>query len=256
MKSFIAFTKKELIGNLRGGKVFILTGIFILLGIMNPTVAKLTPIIMDLLAESLEESGMSILQIEVNALTSWAQFFKNIPMALIAFVCMYSNIFSGEYGKGTLVLILTKGFARYKVVLSKTTVMVLLWTAGYWLCYGVTYFGTALFWDNDTVPNIFFAGFAWWLFGIMTISFITLFSVISKNYIGTLLITGGAIFILYLISLLPKIALYIPTSLMYSTNLILGIEYTDDYIKTIIIASITTIACIIASIPIFNKKQL
>ena len=90
----------------------------------------------------------------------------------------------------------------------------------------------------------------------MTISFITLFSVISKNYIGTLLITGGAIFILYLISLLPKIALYIPTSLMYSTNLILGIECTDDYIKTIVIASITTIACIIASIPIFNKKQL
>ena len=256
MKSFLAFVKKDLIGNLRKGKIYIIVGIFLLFGIMNPVIAKLTPAIMDLFAESLEETGMSLVRVEVDALTSWVQYFKNISTILIAFVCICSDAFTGEYSKGTLIIILTKGLARYKIVLSKTIVMILLWSGGYWLYYAATYFGTAIFWDNDTVPNIGFAAFCWWLAGVLIISFITLSSVIMKNYIGTLLVTGGMFFAMYLISLLPKIGLYIPTSLMNSPNLILGTESTDDYIKTIIIASVTAIACVGISIPIFNKKQL
>ena len=42
------------------------------------------------------------------------------PLAgLIAFVLLQSSIFTREYTSGTLTLSLTKGLARYKVVLSK-----------------------------------------------------------------------------------------------------------------------------------------
>ena len=256
MKTFIAFVKKDLVGNLRTGKIFIIAGIFLLFGIMNPVVAKLTPAIMDLFAESLEESGMTMVQVEVNALTSWAQYHKNVSMLLIAFVCICSDAFTGEYGRGTLILILTKGLSRYKIVLSKTIVMMLLWSGGYLLYYVSSYLGTSIFWDNSTVPNIEFSAFCWWLLGILVISFITLSSVIMKNYIGVLLGTGGVFLVLYFISLLPKIGLFIPTSLMNSTSLILGSGSPDEYIKTIVIASIATVACVIASIPIFNKKEL
>lgn len=256
MKSFIAFVKKDLVGSLRIGKIYIIAGIFLLFGIMNPVIAKLTPFIMDLFAESLEETGMTLVQVEVNALTSWAQYYKNISMLLIAFVCICSDAFTGEYGKGTLILILTKGISRYKIVLSKTIVMILMWSVGYLLYYVSTYLGTAIFWDNSTVPNIEFAAFCWWVLGILTISFVTLSSVIMKNYIGVLLGTGGAFLVLYIISLIPKIGLYIPSSLMNSGTLIAGVESAEDYIKTIVIAFVTTATCIVASIPIFNKKQL
>ncbi len=47
MKQFLTFTKKELLEQLRTGKLLILTILFILFGIMNPAMAKLTPWIME-----------------------------------------------------------------------------------------------------------------------------------------------------------------------------------------------------------------
>lgn len=43
MKSLLAFMKKEWMEQVRSGRLLILVIIFILLGIMNPAVAKLTP---------------------------------------------------------------------------------------------------------------------------------------------------------------------------------------------------------------------
>ena len=43
MKSLFAFMKKEWMEQVRSGKVILLGIIFVLLGIMNPAVAKLTP---------------------------------------------------------------------------------------------------------------------------------------------------------------------------------------------------------------------
>ena len=124
MKSFIAFFKKEILESIRSGKILILGAIFILFGIMNPAIAKLTPWIIEVFSESLAESGMIVGEVTVNALTSWTQFFKNIPMALIAFVLIYASIFTKEYEDKTLELILTKGIKRYKIVLSKLLLLI------------------------------------------------------------------------------------------------------------------------------------
>ena len=43
MKTWIAFLKIEWMEQIRSGRVFMLTLIFVLLGIMNPAMAKLTP---------------------------------------------------------------------------------------------------------------------------------------------------------------------------------------------------------------------
>ena len=104
---------------------------FVAIGIMNPAIAKLTPWMFELLADTLKESGMTVTEVPVDALTSWTQFYKNIPMALIVFVLMESSIFTKEYQSGTLVLTLTKGLERYKVVLAKTFVLTVLWSVGY-----------------------------------------------------------------------------------------------------------------------------
>lgn len=257
MKSLFAFFKKEVQESLRSARVLVLGIIFIAFGFMNPALTLITPWIFEVLSEELGEMGDMLAQaVTADALASWTQFFKNIPMALIAFVFFYSNIFTREYRTGTLILVLTKGLSRYKVVLAKTANMIIVWTLGYWLCFGITYVCNAVLWDNSTVESLFAAGFNWWLFGIFTLAFIVLFSVIFKGYVGVLLCTGGVIFAFSVVGFIPKIAEFLPTSLMNTTSLMLGVESPEDYLWTVIITAALSVACIIASIPIFNKKEI
>ena len=256
MKSFTAFFKKEVLEGIRSGKILILGIIFLILGIMNPAIAKLTPWMLEMLSDSLAESGMTVTDVTVNALTSWTQFFKNIPMALIAFVLLYGTVFAKEYQSGTLVLILTKGLSRYKTVLSKSALMLILWTLGYWSCFAVTYAYNAYFWDNSIATGLMPATLNWWLFGLWVICLTVLFSTVFKSYSGVLLGTGLSVLLVYLISFLPEIKAYAPTSLMNSSALLVGAEKAEIYLKSIITTISTAILAITSSIFIFNKKQL
>ena len=156
MKSLLAFMKKEWMEQVRSGRLLILVIIFILLGIMNPAVAKLTPWLLEMMADSLKASGMTVTAVTVSAMDSWVQFFKNAPMGLIAFILLESSIFTKEYHSGTLVLALTKGLDRHKVVISKAIILTLLWTVCYWFCFTITFGYNTYFWDNSIAQNLFF----------------------------------------------------------------------------------------------------
>ena len=119
MKTLFAFVKKEWMDLVRSGRLMILAILFVLLGILSPAIAKLTPWMMESMGSAMADTGLVISAVRVDAMTSWTQFFKNIPMALIAFVLMTGGTFTKEYESGTLVLMLTRGLARYKVVLAK-----------------------------------------------------------------------------------------------------------------------------------------
>ena len=113
MRQLKAFIKKELLEQLRGGRAVILGILFCLFGIMNPATAKMLPWLLAIMSEQLAESGMHITEIEVDAMTSWTQFFKNMPMLLIVFIVMFSGIMTAEYQKGTLINVITKGLKRW-----------------------------------------------------------------------------------------------------------------------------------------------
>ena len=60
---------------------------------------------------------MNILtDVKVNALTSWEQFYKNLPIGMVVFVLMFSSIVASELERGTLINILTKGMVRWKIL--------------------------------------------------------------------------------------------------------------------------------------------
>ena len=65
MRAFLAFMKKEWLEQIRSSRLIILTILFVLFGIMNPAIAKLTPWLFEVMAESLEESGMVVTTVEV-----------------------------------------------------------------------------------------------------------------------------------------------------------------------------------------------
>ena len=256
MKSFLAFFKKELLEAKRNGNLLLSGILFLLFGMMNPAIAKLTPWLMEIMSDSLAESGMTVTKVTVNAMTSWTQFFKNIPMALIVFLLIYSNSFTKEYQRGTLIPVLTKGIPRKNILLAKSATMLLIWTAGYWLCFFVTYAYTDYFWDQSILQNLMLSGLCWWFFGVWTISVTVLFSVISNANSTVLLGVGGAVLASYLIGLLPKAQFYCPTNLTNGTLLLVGGIDTNKLLPTWGVTFVLTCVCFGISLPIFHKKQL
>ena len=256
MKSLFAFIKKECMEQLRSGRLWITLVLFVLLGIMNPAVAKLTPWLLEIMADSLAENGMIVTDITVSAMDSWMQFFKNMPIGLIAFVLLQGAIFTKEYNSGTLVLSLTKGLKRFKVIISKAGVLYAIWSLGYWLCFGITYLYNSYFWDNSVAQNLLLSVVCWWLFGVFVISLMTLFSTISTSNTGVLLGTGAIVLVSYIVGLLPKTNKYLPTLLTDGNSLIYGVAQSKEYIVAMIVTAIATAICFAISIPIFNKKHL
>lgn len=256
MRSLFSFIKKEWLETVRSGKIIILLMLFVLLGVANPAIAKLTPWMMELMADSLAKTGMIVTEVQVDALTSWTQFFKNIPMGLISFILIYSSIFTKEYQSGTLVLMLTKGLLRYKVVFAKAVLMLFVWTVCYWICFAVTYGYTSYFGDNGIVSNLFIASACWWLFGAWVISLMVLFSVMFRSNTVVLLAVGGTVLAAYLGGMFPPIKTYMPTMLMNASSLVSHAPGTDTYVKASTAALLLSVICMVSSVPVMNKKQI
>ncbi len=256
MRQLTAFIKKECMEVWRTGKCVILVILFVLFGIMNPAIAKLTPWMMEQFSDSLQETGLVVTEVTVDALTSWTQYYKNIPMGLIAFLLIFSGIMAGEYQKGTLINMVTKGLVRWKIIMAKFVVLLALWTANYWLCYGITYGYNAYFWDNSIAKHAGFAAFCVYLFGVWLIALMVLMSVIFRAASGVTVGTGTIFFICYLFSVLPDVKKYLPTSLLDASGLLSGVGQINDYTWSIGIVVLLTVVQLIGAIILFNRKNV
>ena len=256
MTQLMAFTKKEWMEVLRTGKFVILTVLFIIFGVMNPAIAKLTPWMMETLSESLESTGLTITETKVDALTSWVQFYKNIPMALIVFLLMFSGILAVEYQKGTLINMITKGLSRWKIIISKSFVLLLLWSFGYWMCYGITYAYNEYFWDNSIAEDLGFATFCVYMLGVWLIALIMLMSTLFSTGSAAAVGTGGVFFVLYLLSMLPDLKECLPTYLIGASDLLSGTGEAGDYTTALVAAVGLSVVQLVLAVLIFNQKDV
>lgn len=256
MRTFYAFLRKEGMEQIRSGRLLLLVLIFILFGIMNPAMAKITPWLMQTMSESLESTGLTVGTVEIDALTSWTQYYKNMQMAVIIFVILVSNSLAKEYQSGTLILVVTKGLARFKIMLAKTCMLLLTWTGCYWLCFGITYAYNAYFWDNGIASNLLFTAICYWLFGIWIVALMMFFSAVAKGntmvLVGTGVIYAGS----NLLAMFGKIAAYMPTKLTSGLALLTAETTMDDYYQAIGVTLVISVAAIAAGVLIFNKRML
>lgn len=256
MRQLVSFTKKEYTELFRTGKFLILLIIFILFGVMNPAMAKLTPWMMNLFSESLKVSGMMVSKVEVNALTSWTQFYKNIPMALIIYTLMFSGILTAEYQKGTLINMLTKGLPRWKVITAKYILVISFWSLCYWTCYGITYAYNAYFWDNSIAMHPFFSAFCIYLAGLWLFTTLILLSALFNSSSTVLASLGIIIAATYVLAIIPAVGKYLPVQLLSSSVLITGGSTPGNYQNAIIVTILLTVFTFAASILLFNRKRL
>ena len=256
MTQLMAFTKKEFMEVIRTGKFLILTVLFIIFGVMNPAIAKLTPWMMEAFSESLKGSGLTVTEAKVDALTSWTQFYKNVPMALIVFLLMFSGILAVEYQKGTLINMITKGLTRWKIVVSKSVVLLLLWSFGYWMCYGITYGYNEYFWDNSIAKDVAFAAFCVYMLGVWLIALLMLMSTIFSSGSAVAVGTGGVFFVIYLLSMLPDLKEYLPTCLMGASGLLSGAGEAGDYTTALVVAVGLTVVQLVVAVLAVNRKNV
>ena len=256
MTQLMAFIKKEWMELLRTGKFIIIVILFMIFGVMNPAIAKLTPWLMKMYSKSLEGSGLILTEAKVDALTSWVQFYKNVPMALIVFLLMFSGILAVEYQKGTLINMITKGLSRWKIVISKSVVLLLLWSFGYWMCYGITYAYNEYFWDNSIAKEVGFAAFCVYLLGVWLIALMMLMSVLFSAGSATAVGTGSVFFVLYLLSMLPDVKEYLPTYLIGASGLLSGVGEAGDYRTALVVTVGLTVVQLVVAVLVFNRKDV
>ncbi len=259
MTAYIAFLKKEFMEMARTGKLTILAALFLLFGIMNPAIAKLTPYILKMVLESdsFQESGIVVIgEITVNDTASWIQFYKNIPMALIIFIIMFSGIITNEYQKGTLIPLYTKGICPVVVYLAKLTSLFLTWTLGYALTFGVTYAYNQYYWKNEAAKNILFSAFIVYILGVFLIFLMLLVSTFLNSNTAVMVATACVFFLMYLISIVPDIKKYLPTKLMAANELMVGKSMPVDYTISIAVTLLLSVAFMAGSCIIIKKKPV
>jgi ABC-2 type transport system permease protein len=256
MNTLIALLKKEWMEQVRTQRAVLLGIVFILLGIMNPAVAKLTPWMLEMMADAMADAGMSVTSVTVDAMTSWQQFFKNLPIGLIVFVLVQSGCFTAEYQRGTLIPVVTRGVAKCKVVTAKTAVLMLLWSVCYWGCFGITYAYNAYFWDNGIAKHLLLAAALCWLFGVMVIAAMVFFSTLLRTASGVMLGTAAVWYVPYAFAFLPTVSKYLPTALADGMPLLGGMKEAGEYLGAALITCGLTLVFLLASYPLMNRKQL
>lgn len=256
MKQFLAFAKKEFVEQVRTGRLFVALIIFILFGMMNPAIAKSTPYMMEMMSEQLAETGMKVTAVEVDALSSWTQFFKNMPLMLLIFLVMFSGVLVAEYQRGTLINVITKGMKRWKVFSSKMGLLAIFWTLGCLLSYGITYSFNAFLWDNSVAHDFHFAVFAFWMFGMWLITVLGLASVCFRSSAFVLLTVAAAFGVSYLAALFPALKEYSPSYLLESASLLAGSEKPGAYMAAIFVTIGLIVAGNVLSVIVFNRKSI
>ncbi|HKL80464.1 MAG TPA: ABC transporter permease subunit [Mobilitalea sp.] len=254
MKGYIAFTKKEIMEQLRTFRVLIMLSVFFLFGMMSPLLAKLTPDIIS----GMEMQGITIIAPPATVMDAFAQFFKNITSTgFVAVLLVFGGVLSNELTKGTLINMLAKGLKRRTVILAKYSAALMLWTISYILACLVNQVYTVYLFDVSGVNNLLISLFCLWLFGAFLLALIILSSTLTGGNFGGLILTAVVIIGLMILNIFPKIERLNPVYLSsHNSELLTGSLSPNELILPVCITVILIIGCIYASILLFGKKKL
>lgn len=253
MRQLIAFIKKEWMEQIRTGRFWILLVLFVLFGISSPALAKMTPWLYEVMKDTMADQGLVFQNVEVTAMTSWQQFYKNVSMVLLVMTVMDSGTLTMEYQKETLVPVLTRGLPGWKVIAAKSSIQIFVWTVCYWISFFITYGYTVYYWDNGDISHCLFAGACIYIFGIWLITLIFLGSTLCKSNMAVLLFTGAAFVICYLTGFVPAAAEYLPVKLLEVGTLLDGTVKAAEFVKAAAVSLISGAGCLGGAVVLFQK---
>ncbi len=252
----IAFVRKELMENVRSKRLLIITILSVLMAILGPATALLTPKILELFAEDLSASGMTITSTDITVFDSWMQYFKNIPIVLIVLTIIWAGSFTGEYQKHTLIPFVTKGLSRTGIYTAKITVLSLIWTGAYGLYFAISVYYNGYYWGNGPVKYMGMAILCYWLFGLWIVAAIGFFSAFCSSTFQVILGVGAMYFLCTLLGIVPKLADKLPTALCGGLSLMQGASEPTDFTVPILVTVILIVLLTGCGIALFQKKEV
>lgn len=210
MKQLTAQLQKEHLEAWRRKRVLLLLLLFVAAGMMSPLFAKLTP---EIMKAALPE-GNSISLAAPTSLDAWGQFFKNVSQfGLLALVLLYGDTLAGEVERGTLLPLLPLGLKRKSLVLGKAGYLMLTWTIGYWLSFGICYGYTRYFFDDHLSRHLAAGVVPLWLYGLLLCACLLVTSALTQNGLQSLLFFAIFFAGTLLLGLFKRIDAYNPFTL-------------------------------------------
>lgn len=254
MRGFAAFTRKELLEQLRTYKALILLAVFTLFGMTSPLLAKLMPELLSLM----DMGGVAIQLPQPTYLDAYTQFFKNVgQMGFIVLLLVLSGTLSQELTKGTLVNLIAKGLPRGTVLFSKYTAGLLLWTLGYWLAALLSWCYTLYLFPDGAPQRLGLAFLCMWLFGAFALAVLLLSSALVGGGYGGLLLTAVILGALLFFNMAPAIQPYNPASLtVWSNAIVTGDAALWKVYCSMGVTAGGIVLCLLLAVPAFNRKQL
>ena len=256
MNGFSPFLKKEFFELYRKGRLLLFCILSVFFGILAPATAKLTPAIFKLMNSEFEQQGITVTSVTVTAYNSWEQFFGNLPVLLIVFVIVFSGSVTGEFSKPTAIPLLTKGLSRSAFMLSKLTAATVLWSAGLWLCFGITYGYTAYYWENSTVSHLYSTILLWWLFSLGVIGMMFMFSSLLNTSSQVMLCTGTVVFCCYLLGIVKSLKKFLPTTLAGGSAFINGSQSLSQCTPAIVITALAAVVSSALAVTLIGKRKV
>jgi dienelactone hydrolase/ABC-type transport system involved in multi-copper enzyme maturation permease subunit len=235
--------------------------VFLFFGMVGPLTARyMSEIMVWALESDPATAGMdfSAMLQAPTALDSWAQFFGgNIgQIGLFVLVIIFSGMLSSELSRGTLTIMLSKGLPRPAVILSKLTNAFIIWTGCYAVAFLVSWWYTVYIFPGDSVPYLFFAMFALWVFGAFLLALTMLAATLLNKSYACLLSVGAVVVVLMTLNWIPQVSKYNPVSLGSFPMQLLSDLATPRHAYPALALTIAGIAFFTAlAIIIFNKSK-
>ena len=256
MNGFAAFLSKELIQTVRSMRLLIVVAVFLLLGLMNAPLAKFTPQILEMTGIGDLSGALSLA--DPQAFDAWVQFFGNVgQMGILVILLICGSTLSGEKSKGTLILPLTKGLGRSGVILIKFLTISALWTVSVLVAALSSWFYTVLLFPDSGVEYLVLTIALLWLFGEFLLAMIPLSSVLFKGSMGGLIVPGGVLFLVLVMSAFPDLLFWNP--MLLGTNgimLMIGTKVPIDFLAPSLVAIGAIVGALAAALLRFRKIEL
>ncbi|TCK90609.1 ABC-2 type transport system permease protein [Natranaerovirga hydrolytica] len=244
-----AFFKKELKELIKTHRFLVITVLFIFFAIVSPVTARY-------INEIIINFGDLDITLPSPVFTdAYTQFFSNNTINVIILIILTSGTVVSEKSKGSIMLILSKGLERRKLLLTKTLVYCTFFTFVYWLSVCITYLYTYLLFEEAYTPALLISFGTTWLYGLFLIVVAILMSVISYSFSMAAGLTFGAYIVFNIIASVPYINKYSPAYLSNISNELYLQGTSNDLLTTVFSSLLLITIFLIISVKVFKNQE-
>lgn len=254
MTAFLAFLRKEALEIRRTWRMWVLPGMLLLFGVVDPVLAKITPDLLESVAS--DQPGTVIVLPEPVAHDALVQFAKSLSqVVLIALIIATADLIAGERRSGTAVLVLTKPLRRGAFVLAKASAQAALTLAATLLGTLVCAVATRLIFGGAPVGDLLAAVTIWLAFAGLVIAAMTLASTLLRAQAGAAGVGIGGYAGLALLGQWRPAARWTPAGLFAAvTDAANGRETTWAW--PVVSAVALAAVCLLLAIRAFGRQEL